>query len=151
MTPVTPITAEDPRPLPLSAKLLYGVGEMPITVLMVISGLFMLFFYNSVMGLPPLWVGVGLSFSLVLDAMLDPFIGHISDRTRHRFGRRHIYHAAGSADHRTQLLPPLQPAAQSRACRTVCLDAVLVDRFAGLQRGVPDSLFEPGRRDQPGL
>ncbi len=96
MTPVTPITAEDPRPLPLSAKLLYGVGEMPITVLMVISGLFMLFFYNSVMGLPPLWVGVGLSFSLVLDAMLDPFIGHISDRTRHRFGRRHIYMLPGA-------------------------------------------------------
>ena len=57
--------AADPRPLPLSAKLLYGVGEMPITVLLVLSGLFMLFFYNSVMGLPPALVGVGLSFSLV--------------------------------------------------------------------------------------
>jgi hypothetical protein len=95
MTPDASLAAE-PRPLPLSAKLLYGVGEMPITVLMVISGLFMLFFYNSVMGLPSALVGIGLSFSLVLDALLDPFIGHISDRTSHRFGRRHVFMLPGS-------------------------------------------------------
>ena len=118
MTPVTPITAEDPRPLPLSAKLLYGVGEMPITVLMVISGLFMLFFYNSVMGLPPLWVGVGLSFSLVLDAMLDPFIGHISDRTRHRFGRRHIYMLPGALIIGPSFFLLFSPPRNLRACRT---------------------------------
>jgi Na+/melibiose symporter-like transporter len=93
--PAAPLAA-DPRPLPLSAKLLYGVGEMPITVLMVISGLFMLFFYNSVMGLPSALVGIGLSFSLVLDALLDPFIGHLSDRTKHRFGRRHVFMLPGA-------------------------------------------------------
>src|SRR5450755_3995490 len=95
ISPVASLSA-DPRPLPLSAKLLYGVGEMPITVLMVISGLFMLFFYNSVMGLPSALVGVGLSFSLVVDAVLDPFIGHLSDRTSHRFGRRHIFMLPGA-------------------------------------------------------
>jgi len=95
LSPVIPIAA-DPRPLPLSAKLLYGVGEMPITVLMVISGLFMLFFYNSVMGLPSAWVGIGLSSSLVVDALLDPFIGHMSDRTSHRFGRRHLFMLPGA-------------------------------------------------------
>jgi len=84
------------RPLPLTAKVLYGVGEMPITVLMVISGLFMLFFYNSVMGLPPGLVGVGLSFSLVLDAVLDPLLGHLSDRTSHPFGRRHVFMLPGA-------------------------------------------------------
>jgi glycoside/pentoside/hexuronide:cation symporter, GPH family len=94
ITPVAAIAA-DPRPLPLSAKLLYGVGEMPITVLMVLSGLFMLFFYNSVMGLPSALVGIGLSSSLVVDALLDPYIGHISDRTSHRFGRRHIFMLPG--------------------------------------------------------
>ena len=95
LTPVASLPA-DPRPLPLSAKLLYGVGEMPITVLMVISGLFMLFFYNSVMGLPSALVGIGLSLSLVVDAVLDPFIGHISDRTCHRFGRRHVFMLPGA-------------------------------------------------------
>jgi len=92
----SPSLAADPRPLPLYTKLLYGVGEMPITVLMVLSGLFMLFFYNSVMGLPSGLVGVGLAASLVLDAVLDPFIGHISDRTRHWLGRRHIFMIPGA-------------------------------------------------------
>jgi len=86
----------DPRPLVLSAKLLYGVGEMPITVLMVLSGLFILFFYHSVMGLPATLVGIGMSATLTLDAVTDPLIGHLSDRCRHRFGRRHIFMLPGA-------------------------------------------------------
>jgi len=96
ISPISSFASDDPQPLPLAVKLLYGVGEMPITVLMVLSGLFMLFFYNSVMGLSSALVGVGLSASLVVDALLDPFIGHISDRTRHRFGRRHLYMLPGA-------------------------------------------------------
>lgn len=91
-----PALVADPRPLPLFAKLLYGVGDMPITVLMVLSGLFILFFYNSVMGLPAMLVGIGVSASLVLDAVLDPYIGHVSDRTRHRLGRRHAFMLPGA-------------------------------------------------------
>jgi glycoside/pentoside/hexuronide:cation symporter, GPH family len=87
----TPATDLAPRALPLAVKLLYGMGDMPITVLMVLSGLFILFFYNSVMGLPAPLVGIGVAASLVLDAVLDPYIGHISDRTRHRLGRRHVF------------------------------------------------------------
>ncbi|HLY17712.1 MAG TPA: MFS transporter [Bryobacteraceae bacterium] len=92
----SPPLVQDRPPLPLYVKLLYGVGEMPITVLMVLSGLFMLFFYNSVMGLPSALVGIGLSSSLVLDALLDPLIGHLSDRTRHSLGRRHIFMLPGA-------------------------------------------------------
>jgi len=91
-----PSQAADPVSLPLYVKLLYGVGEMPITVLMVLSGLFMLFFYNSVIGLPSMLVGIGLASSLVVDALLDPYIGHISDRTCHRLGRRHVFMLPGA-------------------------------------------------------
>lgn len=80
----------------LSAKLLYGVGEMPITVLMVLSGLYILFFYNSVMGLPATLVGIGLFASLALDAVTDPLIGHLSDRCRHALGRRHAFMLPGA-------------------------------------------------------
>jgi Na+/melibiose symporter-like transporter len=82
--------------LAFSAKLLYGIGEMPITVLMVLSGLFILFFYNSVMGLPPTLVGIGLFATLALDAVTDPLIGHLSDRTRSRLGRRHAFMLPGA-------------------------------------------------------
>lgn len=86
----------EPRPLALSAKLLYGIGEMPITVLMVLSGYFILFFYNSVLGLPPMLVGIGLFTTLALDAITDPLIGHLSDRSRHRLGRRHSFMLPGA-------------------------------------------------------
>src|SRR5579862_8251593 len=91
----SPVTDAEPRPLALSAKLFYGVGEMPITVLMVLSGLFILFFYNSVMGLSASLVGIGLFASLVLDAVMDPYIGHMSDGVQHSFGRRHIFMLPG--------------------------------------------------------
>jgi Na+/melibiose symporter-like transporter len=86
----------EPRPLAISAKLLYGIGEIPITVLMVLSGLFILFFYNSVMGLPASLVGIGLFATLALDAITDPLIGHLSDRSRNRLGRRHAFMLPGA-------------------------------------------------------
>lgn len=95
LSPLPTLDAE-PRPLAISAKLLYGVGEIPITVLMFLSGLFILFFYNSVMGLPPLLVGIGLFVPLALDAITDPLIGHLSDRSHHRLGRRHAFMLPGA-------------------------------------------------------
>lgn len=94
------VPALESRSLPISAKLLYGVGEMPITVLMVLFGLYALFFYNSVMGLPASLVGVGIASGLVIDALLDPYIGYLSDRSHGRMwiwlGRRHAFMLPGA-------------------------------------------------------
>ncbi len=86
----------EPGPLPWSLNLFYGVGEIPITVTMALVGLFVLFFYNSVMGLPAHLAGTGIFAGLLLDAFLDPYIGHRSDRSRHPLGRRHAYMLAGA-------------------------------------------------------
>jgi GPH family glycoside/pentoside/hexuronide:cation symporter len=80
----------------MPVKLLYGIGEMPVTISMVLFGLFTLFFYNTVMGLPASLVGFAIAGGLVLDAFLDPYIGYRSDRSRHWFGRRHSYMLAGA-------------------------------------------------------
>lgn len=75
---------------------LYAVGEMPITMTMVLLGLFGLFFYNSVLGLPAPLAGLGFAAGLVLDAVLDPYIGYRSDRSRCRLGRRHSFMLGGA-------------------------------------------------------
>ncbi len=75
---------------------LYGAGEMPITMTMVLLGLFGLFFYNSVLGLPAPLVGLGFAAGLTLDALLDPYIGYRSDRSQSRMGRRHGFMLAGA-------------------------------------------------------
>ena len=91
-----PTASGEPRPLALSAKLLYGIGEMPITMLMVLQGYFILFFYERVMGLPSVIVGVALFATLALDAITDPWIGHLSDGSRARLGRRHAFMLPGA-------------------------------------------------------
>jgi GPH family glycoside/pentoside/hexuronide:cation symporter len=88
--------AAEPRSVPWAAKLFYGVGEIPITVTMVMFGLFAMFFYNSVMGLPGVLVGIGIAAGLVVDAVVDPYIGYSSDRNRGRLGRRHSFMLPGA-------------------------------------------------------
>lgn len=98
VTTATQAPAEAPAAavLSFSTKLFYGIGELPITITMAIFGLFALFFYNSVMGLPAVLVGVGVASGLILDAVLDPYIGYRSDFSRHRFGRRHAFMLPGA-------------------------------------------------------
>lgn len=82
----------------IAVKVLYGVGDFANSIKMVIFGLFLFFFYTSVMGLPGTLAGIGAAIGLVWDAAIDPFIGQFSDRFRSRFGRRHalMFVGAGS-------------------------------------------------------
>jgi GPH family glycoside/pentoside/hexuronide:cation symporter len=63
---------------------------------MVLLGLFGLFFYSSVMGMPAAWVGVGFAAGLGLDVLIDPYIGYRSDSAVGRLGRRHGFMLAGA-------------------------------------------------------
>jgi GPH family glycoside/pentoside/hexuronide:cation symporter len=83
-------------PLPLWLQLFYGIGEIPITLTMGLMGIFVLFFYNSVMGLPAVLAGFGVTAGLVVDAMLDPYIGYRSDQCGHKLGRRHAFMLFGA-------------------------------------------------------
>ena len=51
--------------------------------------MFLLLFYNQVVGLPADQVGFVIGLALIFDALIDPLIGHFSDRTHTRWGRRH--------------------------------------------------------------
>lgn len=89
---LTPAEAEvtgTTRPIRLGTKLLYGVGDIANGVKTILFALFTLYFYTSVMGLPGTLVGIATAISLVFDAALNPYIGHLSDRTLRRFGWRH--------------------------------------------------------------
>lgn len=77
-------------------KLLYGVGEISNSIKTFTFGLFLLFYYTSVLGLPGTLVGAATSISLIWDAALDPYIGHLSDRFRSRYGRRHPFMLVGA-------------------------------------------------------
>ena len=93
---VPPAPARSERRISAATVGLYGIGEIPITMTMVLLGLFGLFFYNSVLGLPAPLVSIGFAAGLALDAFLDPYIGYRSDRMSSRFGRRHGFMLVGA-------------------------------------------------------
>jgi Na+/melibiose symporter-like transporter len=91
-----PPSPSRPERLPRLVLVAYGVGEIALTISTVLVGLFMLFFYTSVMKLPATLAGIGTGAGLLWDAIIDPYIGYRSDNHRGRFGRRHGYMFVGA-------------------------------------------------------
>ena len=72
-------------------KLAYGTGQLAEGVKNTAFSVFLLFYYNQVLGLPGIWTGVALGLATVIDAIIDPFMGSITDSFRHRWGRRLLF------------------------------------------------------------
>ena len=75
-------------PLPGRLKLMHGFGAVAFGVKDGGFSFFLLPFYNLVLGVDAGIVGAALATALVIDAIADPLIGHLSDRTYTRWGRR---------------------------------------------------------------
>jgi Na+/melibiose symporter-like transporter len=76
--------------VPFKIKLFYGIGDLG-SGLMGGASAYVVFFYNQVMGLSAVWVGVAMFAGLYVDAVVDAVVGSLSDTTRTRWGRRHPY------------------------------------------------------------
>src|SRR5688500_11532275 len=78
-------------PLKVREKLVYAAGDVAEGGINYALATFLLFFLTAVCGLPGTLAGLALSLSLMVDAVLDPIIGYVSDNTRSRWGRRHPF------------------------------------------------------------
>jgi len=74
--------------LPLWLKLTNGSGSVAFGVKDGGFSFFLLPFYNLVLGVEAWVVSAALATALVVDALVDPLLGHLSDRTYTRWGRR---------------------------------------------------------------
>jgi GPH family glycoside/pentoside/hexuronide:cation symporter len=72
-------------------KLFYGLGAVAFGVKDNGFSFFLLLYYNQVLGLPEQRVGLGIMIALLADAIVDPFVGHVSDHLHSRWGRRHPF------------------------------------------------------------
>lgn len=75
--------------VPMGAKLTYGLGAVAYGIKDNGYTTFLLLFYNQVVGLPAGLVGTVIAIALIFDALLDPFVGFLTDRTHTKWGRRH--------------------------------------------------------------
>ena len=84
-----------PRAASFPDMLGYGLGECANSLVM--NGLFgfAMLYYTEALRLSPALAGIAMSVSVFWEAVSDPVMGYVSDRTRHRFGRRHPWMLAG--------------------------------------------------------
>jgi glycoside/pentoside/hexuronide:cation symporter, GPH family len=74
--------------LNFTTKLAYGAGDMGPAITANVLAFFLLYFFTNVAGLPAGMAGSILAIGKISDAINDPIIGIMSDRTRHKWGRR---------------------------------------------------------------
>jgi len=80
----------------LGEKLGYGIGDLASGLMLNFFGVFLLYFFVDLGGLAPAAIGVMLGITKLIDAVTDPVMGAISDRTRTRWGRYRPYLLLGS-------------------------------------------------------
>ena len=81
------VTAPEDR-VPLSQKVAYGMGAV-VTIVAVNSVVQLTnLVYIVGLGVSAIWIGWASAFPRLWDAVIDPFIGNLSDNSRWRFGRR---------------------------------------------------------------
>ncbi|MCL4673926.1 MAG: MFS transporter [Sphingomonadaceae bacterium] len=77
-----------PRPLPFRIKLFHGAGSVAFGIKDNGFSVFLLTYYNQVLGMEAWLVSLALVIALVVDALVDPLLGNLTDRTYTRWGRR---------------------------------------------------------------
>ena len=78
-------------PLTVRLKLSFALGSTAEAVTFQGTSMFLLLYYNQVLGVSPGLVGLALSAGLMVNAVFEPLVGSWSDRVRTQLGRRHPF------------------------------------------------------------
>lgn len=74
----------------------YGVGSAGTSIFATVTSLMLLFYLTEELAVPAAWAGLVVFVPKLWDVLTDPLVGHVSDRTHSRLGRRRPYLLAGA-------------------------------------------------------
>jgi len=83
--------AEAAARLKLSEKISYGLGDLASNFVWGMTTSYLLYFYTNVYGLAATAIGTLFLITRILDAVIDPVIGVMIDKTNSRFGKARPY------------------------------------------------------------
>lgn len=95
--PETTTSTAAPDRLPLVIGVGWGVGTLVSSILLYTTNTLFLRFMTDYLGIAAATAGFMIGASKIYDAFLDPVFGLLTDRTRHRWGRRRPYLLLGTA------------------------------------------------------
>jgi GPH family glycoside/pentoside/hexuronide:cation symporter len=82
---------EQTERLPVRVKLGFGVGDLGGNLYFTVIAFWLLNYLTDTVGLAAGLAGIVVMIGKIWDAVTDPMMGYISDRTRSRWGRRRPY------------------------------------------------------------
>ncbi len=85
----------DRRSCPTIDMITYSFGECSSSLVLNSLFGFAMLYYIDALGLKPYLAGTAMSIAILWDAISDPIMGHITDNTRSKYGRRHPYMLLG--------------------------------------------------------
>lgn len=74
----------------------YALGEFGLGLPGTIIGAYLLYYFNHDLGLAAGYVAIARVIQAIWDGVNDPMVGHLSDRTRSRWGRRRPWLTVGA-------------------------------------------------------
>ncbi|MDX3775278.1 glycoside-pentoside-hexuronide (GPH):cation symporter [Chromatiaceae bacterium AAb-1] len=77
--------------LTVKEKVAYGLGDTASNIIFQTVMLFLTFFYTDIFGIPAAVVGTMFLVVRILDAVTDPLMGALADRTQTRWGKYRPY------------------------------------------------------------
>lgn len=85
-----------PQPLSFRRRFGYGAGDFAFNLFFTTANLYLLYYYTDVLGLAPSVAGWVFAVALIWDAVFDPVMGYLANRTRTRWGRYRPYLLLGA-------------------------------------------------------
>jgi sugar (glycoside-pentoside-hexuronide) transporter len=82
--------------IPQAIKIGWAIGELGVAFYIGVSMAFFMFFLTEALSVSPAYAGIALFVPRLWDAITDPLMGIISDKTHSKMGRRRPYLLLGS-------------------------------------------------------
>lgn len=83
--------------VPLPVRIGFGIGDFGFLLVWQGTSLFLLYFYTDVLGIPATIAGLIYFAAMVWDAVTDPIIAALADRTQTRYGKYRPWLLFGAA------------------------------------------------------